>query len=270
MNGKRGYADLPLAQVLLSSIASLLTIYLTSSELYPSKRDGVAVKTAQCSSSDVPTERTPLLAESGQTTPGSPLHSVTSVLTEEAPSALPPKFVSQLASDQRQTDAIPSRKILYFGSGSGISEVKCILSGFVIHGYLGFWTLFTKSVGLTLSVASGLSLGKEGPFVHIASCVGNIVCRMFSKYEQNESKRREMLSCACAAGVAVAFGAPVGGVLFSLEEVSYYFPAKVRPCHGLAWPPLRSSSFLPCSRPPSGHVPLLFLRHGRCGHAPLP
>lgn len=135
--------------------------------------------------------------------------------------------LSQVASEIRAHEALPTRKVLYFGSGSGISEVKCILSGFVIHGYLGFWTLFTKSVGLTLSVASGLSLGKEGPFVHIASCVGNIVCRVFPKYETNESKRREILSCACAAGVAVAFGAPVGGVLFSLEEVSYYFPAKV-------------------------------------------
>lgn len=57
--------------------------------------------------------------------------------------------------------------------------------------------------------------------MHIASCVGNITTRFFPKFERNEAKRREVLSAACAAGVAVAFGAPVGGVLFSLEEVSY-------------------------------------------------
>lgn len=58
--------------------------------------------------------------------------------------------------------------------------------GFVIHGYLGGRTLFTKCVGLALSVASGLSLGKEGPLVHISACVGNIVSRYFWKYETNE------------------------------------------------------------------------------------
>ncbi|KZT28972.1 hypothetical protein NEOLEDRAFT_1154061 [Neolentinus lepideus HHB14362 ss-1] len=121
----------------------------------------------------------------------------------------------------------PKRKVLYYAAGSGIPEIKTILSGFVIHGYLGGRTLFTKSVGLALSVASGLSLGKEGPFVHIASCVGNIVSRYFLKYETNEGKRREILSAAAAAGVAVAFGAPIGGTLFSLEEVSYFFPPKV-------------------------------------------
>ncbi|RXW25621.1 hypothetical protein EST38_g268 [Candolleomyces aberdarensis] len=121
----------------------------------------------------------------------------------------------------------PQRAVMYYAAGSGIPEIKTILSGFVIHGYLGVRTLFTKSVGLALSVASGLSLGKEGPFVHIASCVGNIVSRIAPKYETNEAKRREILSAACAAGVAVAFGAPIGGTLFSLEEVSYFFPPKV-------------------------------------------
>ncbi|KWU43642.1 hypothetical protein RHOSPDRAFT_9120, partial [Rhodotorula sp. JG-1b] len=119
-----------------------------------------------------------------------------------------------------------ARKTLYYAAGSGIPEIKTILSGFVIRGYLGSWTLAVKAVGLALSVASGLSLGKEGPFVHIASCVGNILSRFFRKYDRNEGKRREILSAACAAGVAVSFGAPVGGVLFSLEEVSYYFPPR--------------------------------------------
>lgn len=219
--------------VLWASIATLLTIYLTSSELYTFRKESYdrtsnlvdnSVSTSPViSTSGLPqtelTEDTPLLggqsqrnSYAGDTVPQSPL---------------PPKLLAQAAGQARARRALAPRKVLYFGSGSGISEVKCILSGFVVHGYLGFWTLFTKSVGLALSVASGLSLGKEGPFVHIASCVGNIVCRVFPKYERNESKRREILSCACAAGVAVAFGAPVGGVLFSLEEVSYYFPAKV-------------------------------------------
>lgn len=116
--------------------------------------------------------------------------------------------------------------IYYSAAGSGVAEVRVILSGFVLHGFLGFKTLLVKTLALILSVASGLSLGKEGPFVHIATCVGNIACRLFSKYDDNDGKRREVLSAAAAAGVAVAFGAPIGGVLFSLEEVAYFFPAK--------------------------------------------
>ncbi|KAI0798443.1 chloride channel [Irpex lacteus] len=153
----------------------------------------------------------------------------TSFVTRKDSGVLSSGFADSNADQKVDSTPVaqPKRKVLYYAAGSGIPEVKTILSGFVIHGYLGGRTLFTKSVGLALSVASGLSLGKEGPLVHIASCVGNIVSRFFGKYERNEAKRREILSAACAAGVAVAFGAPIGGVLFSLEEVSYFFPAKV-------------------------------------------
>lgn len=122
----------------------------------------------------------------------------------------------------------PSRPamIYYSAAGSGVAEVKVINSGFVLHGYMGLKTLVVKTIGLIFSVSSGLSLGKEGPYVHIATCVGNICCRLFAKYNQNDGKRREVLSASAASGVAVAFGAPIGGVLFSLEEVSYYFPPK--------------------------------------------
>ncbi|GAO14147.1 hypothetical protein UVI_02037680 [Ustilaginoidea virens] len=121
----------------------------------------------------------------------------------------------------------PSPPMVYYSAaGSGVAEVRVILSGFVLHGFLGLKTIIIKSVALVLSVASGLSLGKEGPYVHIATCVGNIACRLFAKYDRNDAKRREVLSAAAAAGVAVAFGAPLGGVLFGLEEVAYFFPAK--------------------------------------------
>ncbi|THD20457.1 Chloride channel protein [Fasciola hepatica] len=113
-----------------------------------------------------------------------------------------------------------------YACGSGIPEIKTILGGFIIRGYLGKWTLLIKSVGMILGVAAGLSLGKEGPMVHMASCVGNIMAHFFPKYGRNEAKKREILSASAAAGVAVAFGAPIGGVLFSLEEASYYFPMK--------------------------------------------
>ena len=63
--------------------------------------------------------------------------------------------------------------------------------------------------------------------MHIATCVGNVAARVFPKYSSNDGKRREALSASAASGVAVAFGAPIAGTLFSLEEVSYYFPTKV-------------------------------------------
>lgn len=113
-----------------------------------------------------------------------------------------------------------------YAAGSGISEIKCIIAGFVMKGFLGLRTLVIKSIGLPLAIASGLSVGKEGPSVHYAVCTGNVISRLFEKYRRNAAKTREILSACAAAGVAVAFGSPIGGVLFSLEEMSNYFPLK--------------------------------------------
>jgi hypothetical protein len=104
-----------------------------------------------------------------------------------------------------------------YASGSGIIEIKIILGGFIMNGFLGIQTLLVKSVGLILSVASGLSLGKEGPMVHIACACGNVLSKLFPSYISNGAKKREILSASAAAGISVAFGAPIGGVLFSLE-----------------------------------------------------
>jgi len=118
------------------------------------------------------------------------------------------------------------KQLAQWASGSGIPEVKTILGGFVIRHFAGWQTLLVKISGLVLAVSSGLSLGKEGPLVHVSACVCEVSSRLFPKYYYNQAKLREMISASAAAGVSVAFGAPIGGVLFSLEEVSYYFPHK--------------------------------------------
>ncbi|KAL1622716.1 hypothetical protein SLS54_004735 [Diplodia seriata] len=122
---------------------------------------------------------------------------------------------------------VPSGKTIYMAAGSGIPEIKTILSGFVIPNFLDLKVLLVKAFGATFAVATGMCLGKEGPFVHISTCVGYLVCSCFPKYRDNGRKMREMLSAACASGLSVAFGAPIGGVLFSYEEISTYFPRKV-------------------------------------------
>ena len=124
------------------------------------------------------------------------------------------------------TSARLVKSLAPYAAGSGISEIKCIIAGFVMKGFLGFWTLLIKSIGLPLAIASGLSVGKEGPSVHYAVCTGNVISRLFSKYRRSAAKTREILSATAAAGVAVAFGSPIGGVLFSLEEMTSYFPLK--------------------------------------------
>ncbi|KAH6877099.1 chloride channel [Thelonectria olida] len=118
-------------------------------------------------------------------------------------------------------------KTMYMAAGSGIPEIKTVLSGFIIPHIFDLKVLVVKAIGATFAVATGMCLGKEGPFVHISACVGYLVTMRVPKYATNQRKLREMLSVACSAGLSVAFGAPIGGVLFSYEEISTYFPRRV-------------------------------------------
>ncbi|KAL4876078.1 chloride channel [Aspergillus karnatakaensis] len=118
------------------------------------------------------------------------------------------------------------RNYAIYARHSGIPEIKTVLGGFVIRHFMGPWTLAIKSLGLCLSVASGMWLGKEGPLVHVACCCASVIMKAFDSLNGNEARKREVLSAAAAAGISVAFGAPIGGVLFSLEQLSYYFPDK--------------------------------------------
>lgn len=110
---------------------------------------------------------------------------------------------------------------------SGMPEIKTILSGFIIRGFLGFRTLILKAIGLILVVSAGLWVGKEGPLVHVACCCASVAMMMFPQLYQNEAIKREVLTAAASAGISVAFGSPIGGVLFSLEQLSYYFAERI-------------------------------------------
>ncbi|XP_078206509.1 chloride channel protein 2 isoform X6 [Callithrix jacchus] len=113
--------------------------------------------------------------------------------------------------------------------GSGIPEMKTILRGVVLKEYLTLKTFVAKVIGLTCALGSGMPLGKEGPFVHIASLCAALLSKFLSLFGgiyENESRNTEMLAAACAVGVGCCFAAPIGGVLFSIEVTSTFFAVR--------------------------------------------
>jgi H+/Cl- antiporter ClcA len=77
-----------------------------------------------------------------------------------------------------------------------------------------------KVFGLTFAVASGLCIGKEGVLAHIGSILGHITFYLPIKcfhYFRNNMDKRDIAAAGQAAGVAAAFGAPIGGALYAYE-----------------------------------------------------
>uniref|UniRef100_A0A8C9J2Z0 Uncharacterized protein n=1 Tax=Panthera tigris altaica TaxID=74533 RepID=A0A8C9J2Z0_PANTA len=88
-----------------------------------------------------------------------------------------------------------SQSITPFSGGSGIPELKTILSGVVLEDYLDIKNFGAKVVGLTCTLATGstLFLGKVGPFVHlsvmIAAYLGRVHTKAIGEPEVRESGR---------------------------------------------------------------------------------
>ncbi|MBA0655007.1 hypothetical protein Goklo_007532 [Gossypium klotzschianum] len=141
-------------------------------------------------------------------------------------------------------------------AGSGIPEVKAYLNGVDAYSILAPSTLFVKVnvigivsqylrrflspviyylfiFGSIFGVAAGFVVGKEGPMVHTGSCIASLIGQGGSRkyhltwrwlrYFKNDRDRRDLITCGAAAGVAAAFRAPVGGVLFALEEAASWW-----------------------------------------------
>ncbi|XP_062396095.1 chloride channel K [Sardina pilchardus] len=122
-----------------------------------------------------------------------------------------------------------SHSICPYSAGSGIPEVRCMLAGVELPDYLSLSHLFAKLVGLTCSLAAGSTvfLGKVGPFVHLSTMLGvylHRLCASAAGVNVKEGRpKQEMLVVAAAVGVASCFGAPISGVLFSVEVTGTHY-----------------------------------------------
>lgn len=103
-------------------------------------------------------------------------------------------------------------------SGSGVPEIE----GTLLHLKTIFWRrlLPVKFFFGILALSAKMILGREGPTIHIGGSLGEMLGGLF-----NLTRRRKdsLIAAGAAAGLAVAFNAPLAGVLFVMEEMRNQF-----------------------------------------------
>ncbi|KMO73841.1 ClC family H(+)/Cl(-) exchange transporter [Mycolicibacterium chubuense] len=130
-------------------------------------------------------------------------------------------------------------------AGSGIQHVEAVYHGHARPPLIGL--MFGKFVGGVLAIGSGMVLGREGPTVHMGAAVGAQAAR---GARLGDADIRMMQTAVGGAGLAVAFNAPIAGVLFAVEEVTKAFRLQMVLATTLA-----SATAVGCSRLILGNHP---------------
>jgi CIC family chloride channel protein len=84
------------------------------------------------------------------------------------------------------------------------------------HGFLSLrraaWTGFASVV----AIASGGSVGREGPITQVACAIGS---RLGRSFHLTEARVRLLVAAGAGAGIAAAYNTPIAGTLFVVEVV---------------------------------------------------
>ncbi|XP_074841905.1 chloride channel protein C-like [Carettochelys insculpta] len=128
---------------------------------------------------------------------------------------------------------VSSGLVVFFcpaGAPYGLPEVIGFLNGASIRHIFNIKTFLGTFVSCVLAVASGLFCGPEGPMIHLGAIIGcglsqfkldtlGIRLPFFTRL-WNSSDKRNFITAGAGAGIASVFRAPVGGLLFTLEEMA--------------------------------------------------
>ncbi|HEY4210335.1 MAG TPA: ClcB-like voltage-gated chloride channel protein [Steroidobacteraceae bacterium] len=94
-----------------------------------------------------------------------------------------------------------------------VDYMEAVLVG---EGRVGTRATLLNSISSLLTIASGGSIGREGPMVQLAAMAGS---RLGILAHAPVPRLRLMVACGGAAGIAAAYNAPISGALFVSEIV---------------------------------------------------
>lgn len=102
--------------------------------------------------------------------------------------------------------------------GSGVQEIE----GALLHLRPVFWKRLVpiKYVFGILAISSNMILGREGPTIHVGGNLGEMLGHIF---KLSRRRRDSLIAAGAASGLAVAFNAPLAGVIFVMEEMRNQF-----------------------------------------------